>query len=189
MTLPYVYKLTHRETGEFYIGYRQSNILPAEEDLPLYQSSSRLVKEMGFDNFDFEIVSEFSSGDEAYIFEQRSIKKHIKDPLCLNRHYINVDNGSNHFVRKGPLREESLKKMIESRKGQLLTEEHKRKIGESRRGIKDKPESIKRKSDAKLGNTNGLGVKRALVECPHCHKTGGINAMKKWHFDRCKHKT
>lgn len=26
------------------------------------------------------------------------------------------------------------------------------------------------------------------VTCPHCQKTGGLPAMKKYHFDRCKHK-
>ena len=25
---PYVYKLTHKETGQFYIGYREANKLP-----------------------------------------------------------------------------------------------------------------------------------------------------------------
>jgi hypothetical protein len=26
------------------------------------------------------------------------------------------------------------------------------------------------------------------VECPHCKKTGSTNAMRRWHFDRCKRK-
>lgn len=25
--------------------------------------------------------------------------------------------------------------------------------------------------------------------CPHCGKEGGINAMKRWHFNNCKHRT
>ena len=31
--LPYVYKLVHKETGEFYIGFRCANKVPANEDL------------------------------------------------------------------------------------------------------------------------------------------------------------
>jgi len=26
------------------------------------------------------------------------------------------------------------------------------------------------------------------VSCPWCEKVGGDNAMKRWHFDNCKHK-
>lgn len=27
------------------------------------------------------------------------------------------------------------------------------------------------------------------VTCPHCSKQGGINIMKRWHFENCKNKT
>ena len=33
------------------------------------------------------------------------------------------------------------------------------------------------------------GVKKGpqeLVECPHCHKVGGVNGMTRFHFDNCK---
>lgn len=29
-------------------------------------------------------------------------------------------------------------------------------------------------------------VKQELAKCPHCDKTGGSNAMTRWHFDKCK---
>lgn len=29
---------------------------------------------------------------------------------------------------------------------------------------------------------------RAPVTCPHCGKTGALNAMRRWHFDRCRSK-
>ena len=49
---PYVYMLTHRETGQFYIGYRSGNKVPARLDLGIYyKSSSNTVKRIGFDNF------------------------------------------------------------------------------------------------------------------------------------------
>jgi len=28
-------------------------------------------------------------------------------------------------------------------------------------------------------------TKKVKVECPHCHKIGGILPMKRWHFDNC----
>lgn len=51
------------------------------------------------------------------------------------------------------------------RTGIKLTDEHKHKVSES---LKGKPKPI--------------------VQCPHCHKSGGSSAMKRWHFDNCKFK-
>ena len=42
-------------------------------------------------------------------------------------------------------------------------------------------------SIAKLGKPSALkNRKRPQKTCPHCNKTGGIGAMQRWHFDRCK---
>jgi len=30
------------------------------------------------------------------------------------------------------------------------------------------------------------GRKRHIVECPHCNKSGGVGAMGRWHFNKCK---
>jgi hypothetical protein len=98
--LPYVYWLNHKITGQFYIGYREANKLPADQDLPIYQTSSKKIKELGFENFDWKIVAEFFDGDSAYNFENHLIESYIKDPLCINGHYRK--NGSNHFKRTGP---------------------------------------------------------------------------------------
>ena len=45
------------------------------------------------------------------------------------------------------------------------TEEHKKKISESK-----------------------LGKKHKIVICPHCLKEGGIANMKRYHFNNCKYK-
>jgi len=34
-----------------------------------------------------------------------------------------------------------------------------------------------------------LSGPREVVKCPHCDKDGGINVMKRWHFDKCKFKS
>jgi group I intron endonuclease len=51
-----------------------------------------------------------------------------------------------------------------------FSEEHRKKLSESAKG---------RKSLL-------CGVKRKIVECPHCHKLGGVGPMQLWHFDRCR---
>lgn len=56
--------------------------------------------------------------------------------------------------------QEQKDKMHSWKKGRSLTEEAKQKLR--------KPQS--------------------KIECPHCNKIGGISAMKRSHFDRCKHK-
>lgn len=69
-------------------------------------------------------------------------------------------------------------------------------------GVKNifvQPEDIESKLDEgwKIGSCNSAWNKgrkipnmkpRAIVDCPHCNKSGNISQMKRWHFDNCKHK-
>jgi len=48
---------------------------------------------------------------------------------------------------------------------------------------KGKPKSEDHKQKIRAGLT---GLKRKQVTCPHCGKTGGVNNMFRYHFDRCK---
>lgn len=101
MILPYVYKLTHKETKQFYIGYREANKLPSHIDLPKYQTSSTTVKNIGFNNFDWEIIAEFFNPDDAYDFENEYIKEYIDDELCLNEFYRDTQFGKARFKHTG----------------------------------------------------------------------------------------
>lgn len=85
--MPYVYMGVHKETGQFYFGYRGANKIPSTEDLGTrYFTSSKKVKELGFDNFNWTILAEFFTGLDAYLFEQSLIEKHISNkPLNLNK--------------------------------------------------------------------------------------------------------
>ena len=155
----YVYKLTHKVTGQFYIGYRGANKLPAAEDLPKYRSSSQKVKEMGFDNFNWEILAEFQTPEEAYGHENRLIAESFDSPLCLNGHYRLANNGKRfRSDTAGP-------KISAKQTGRKLSEETKRKIRDywddevrekqrlNRLGRKDSEEAKKRKSEWQLGRT------------------------------------
>lgn len=87
----YVYMCIHKETKEFYIGYRSKNVKankPAHIDFPNYKSSSKIVKS-NFNNFTWFIVAEFHNDNDAYDFEQYLIYKHWDNPLLLNKacHY------------------------------------------------------------------------------------------------------
>jgi hypothetical protein len=83
---PYVYLCTHKETGKFYIGYREKNVklnLTSDQDLPLYKTSSNIVKS-NFAEYTWEILAEFTTGDSAYDFEQQLISENWNNPLLLN---------------------------------------------------------------------------------------------------------
>ena len=100
--VPYVYICTHKETNQFYIGYRGSNVRlnrPSHLDLPKYKTSSKIVKP-DWSNYTWTIVAEFFDPSDAYIFEQQLICDNWKNPLLLNKHY--AKDGNKHFRNSGP---------------------------------------------------------------------------------------
>lgn len=73
--LPYVYRCTERDTGQFYIGYRFKNTVPASEDFGVhYFTSNQYVKE-NFDKFDYEIIREFPDRKSAFAYETQLIRE------------------------------------------------------------------------------------------------------------------
>lgn len=97
--------------------------------------------------------------------------------------------------------------------GKTHSSEARIKIGNSSRGRKHTKESKSKISKAVSGKNNGnygreftiehrekisksrigmppgnKGKLEDRVTCPYCNKTGGKNAMQRWHFDRCKFK-
>lgn len=85
--LPYVYICTHKQTGQFYIGYRAANVKiqrPSHIDLPNYKTSSKIVQS-NFDCYMWYIIAEFFDKDSAYDFEQQLIYENWSNPLLLNK--------------------------------------------------------------------------------------------------------
>lgn len=117
--MPYVYLLVHRVTGQFYYGYREANTIPSHLDLPKYKSSSKVVKAMGFENFDWFIIAEFFRGEDAWDFEQSLIAEQFEHPLNLN--------GQHRHGRKG---------RFKSVKGIQFTAEHRAKLAAAKIGKK-----------------------------------------------------
>ena len=70
------------------------------------------------------------------------------------------------------------------------TQEAIAKMKESKKGVDYsylKGRKLTKESVAKREATRKANGNRKVLTCPHC-KTEGINFMKKWHFDNCKHK-
>lgn len=99
---PYIYKATHKETNQFYIGFRFANKVIADEDIgKVYFTSSETVHALGVENFSWEVIAEFDKVENAYYFENFYIKDVIKNPQCLNKHFIDVETNDNFpkFIR------------------------------------------------------------------------------------------
>ena len=127
--LSYVYKLTHKTTKQFYIGYREANKVPSHLDLPKYKTSSKNIFSI-FDDFLYIIIAEFFNGSDAYDYEQKLIYDNWNDPLILNE---------NCFYEKKRFRlshhtEETKNKISKTRTGMKFTESHKINIGLSSKG-------------------------------------------------------
>lgn len=125
----YVYKITVKETNQFYFGYRKANKLPPSEDfLKKYFSSSTYIQEListkGLDAIYGKIIFESMDYQESYWHEQKLIEKNFDNPLLLNQQYQKSDKGFKMFCTT----RESTLKMVETRK---------------RRGVQKTPEYIK----------------------------------------------
>lgn len=116
---PYVYLLTHKETNQFYIGSRftKRQKLPSHLDILQYQTSSKTVKKMGFENFDVTIIAEFFCADDAFKFEQQLIEE-LWSPNCLNKYFIK--SGINYYKNTGRTHSIETKQKISNARKRLL---------------------------------------------------------------------
>jgi hypothetical protein len=73
--LPYVYLCKEKTSERFYIGYRYKNWLPSSEDFGVHYFTSNEYIKNNFNNFNWYIVAEFFSKDDAYIFESQLISE------------------------------------------------------------------------------------------------------------------
>jgi hypothetical protein len=160
---PYVYRLTHPVTGEFYIGSRTANKVCAELDLPKYRTSSKYIKPR-FDEFDWAILMEFSNPSCAYDYEQYMIHETWSDPLLLNKscHYQNKKR----FHPLGIKHSEAVREANRQRKlgnknrlGKPFSEEVREQIRQKLIGYKHTDEARKNMSASRIGNTNGSALK------------------------------
>ena len=82
----------------------------------------------------------------------------------------------------GPLSKEHKNKISASNLDHSISEVTKQKIGLANRG-----RILGSLSEEQKQNLSNLMKRRPQrkIECPHCHKVGGLPAMHRWHFDSC----
>lgn len=183
--LPYVYKLTNRNTGEFYYGYRKANKVRAEKDLGFeYFTSSKCVRPR-FKEFESEIVAEFFDSNSAYWFEQSLIQENWKSTGLLNRKYVKAGGKEFYNSIKTPEVRAKISKTLTGRKQSY---EHKEKNRIRQIGVKKseiqrlalcKPKTITEELKAqwvKLKNPDSMSRPRKC-SCLLCHKETSTQQM------------
>ena len=152
---PYVYMCTNRISGQFYIGYREANVKlnrTSDVDFPVYQSSSKSVKE-SFEEFDWVIMAEFKSGKDAFDFEHALIYEHWSDPLLLNQHCCH--NGQQ-FRRTSPPWNKNTVGLYSR------SDATKKKIKEKRAAQVMRPSSLKGKSLADIHSDRAEEIRKKI---------------------------
>jgi hypothetical protein len=174
---PYVYKGVHRETGEFYIGFRSANKEPWETDLPKYRTSSKLVRPR-FDEFDWQVLMIFEKPECAYDFEQYMIHEAWGDPLLLNK---SCYHGKPSFTNAGSKHTAETKtKMRKAATGRRHTEESKRKISALKKGVKHPGHTEETREKLRIANVG----KKLTAE--HKTKLSDAQAKRNWYTDGMK---
>jgi hypothetical protein len=193
----YVYYIEHQPTGKFYYGSRYKHIhnkTQPEDDLwKKYFTSSNQVKnlrkEYGDDSFNYSVIFKSLDSDECFLVEQNMIKENLKNPLCLNMRYFDVEKSDRIFSvfgktlsTKGKPKTESTKQKM--RKPKSIT--HRKNISEAqKKNGGNGPAKHKEESKNKTRETMKLKPRGNKI-CPHCNKEGGFLSMSRWHFDNCK---
>lgn len=182
--LPYVYRLDNMNTGEFYIGFRESNTVLPENDIGIvYKTSSKFVKHR-INEFTPSVLAVFYSAEDAYWFEQELIEHNFKVSGCLNKKF-NRYNGNSVFCyspnsNNADAREKISRKMT----GRKQSFEHSEKNRLRQTGINKSEEHKKamrvpKTITAKLLEAHSKIGKDILcnrkISCIFCHKQTSLN--------------
>jgi len=195
-----------------YIGVRSCAVSPEVDN---YWGSSKHLPKNVSEAYDKFILGTFDSRVEASIDEIRRHKMNdvAANKFFINRaratstHFSTA--GTKHTPEqtakiklnwhkyRGAMSEEHKRKLVEARLGYKHSEDTKLKIAEAHKGKKFSDEHKLNLSKAAQNRVVSeetkrkitmaqTGVKYQIVNCPHCSKQGGINNMKRYHFDNCK---
>ncbi len=105
--MSFIYKITEKETGKFYIGSRYSKNCDPSDMLTTYFTSSKIVAPMihskGIDAFECVILSEGLSVDDTLILENEMIAEVLFDNLCLNQQaHVSPVMWNPHRIERSP---------------------------------------------------------------------------------------
>jgi len=190
----YVYLITNAVTGQFYYGSRAGNIKkqlhPIDDLWKHYFTSSKYVKELideyGIESFEVSILSENLNYDDSYWQEQLLIKQHRKDPMNLNRTFIDPETGSRKLSVVGETVESKkarIAKMQKTKKGKFNSNGH--------LGLKHSKETKARmqKAQQELNYKHTLEDKKRMSEIAKKNRSSLTEEERKLKYDYSSGKT
>ena len=200
MIIHTIYKSVNIKTGKVYIGFdsKWPNRVKVHKSASKKQDCKfyRAIRKYGWDNFEWSVL--YQSKDKQHTLKE--MESHfINEYDSFHNGYNSTLGGDGCFGLI--LSEESRKKISEGNKiSKPQTPEHSKKIGDALRGKKRQPlsEDVKRKiSESTKGVSKPMSEQHKMnlkchtnnsikVSCPYCGKNGQLTNMKRWHFDNCK---
>jgi hypothetical protein len=150
-------------------------------------------------DFKRRIIKQIYSNRKELLNEEHKLLSMIKDEE-LGKKYYNLQKKHFGHWSTDEYKKEKVIKIIKGNKNRLgkpKSIEEIEKIKKSLTGRKRSEESKQKQSNYWIGykqpkqqtekiSAANRGKKRKIVSCPHCNKFGGVNAMMRWHFDKCK---
>lgn len=213
----FVYQTTNLVNGKYYIGVHQCDTLD-DGYLGSGLILARAISKYGKENFKREILQFFDSPEEAFLFEAEIVTLEFVSRNSVYNVAPGGAGGSIVFNRKpflGPHTDETKERLSQGRIGKKHSSESKQRCSENSWARRDPDaqrehakkaakashaadanrtsDSNKKISDSLLRHFSQYGskvkgLKRLVVSCPHCDKSGAKNTMSRWHFDNCKFK-
>lgn len=156
-----VYMYTNKITQEIYVGQttRPLNIRAREHRGCVDSALYPIFKEYGEDALVVDVLCECSCINDLNYCEDFIIRHFRKNGFVL---YNKTMGGGGNF---GEHFDETKRAISIALKGRVLTDEHKRRIGEARRNTKHSEETKQKMSEAKMGKILSDEHKRKLSEC------------------------
>jgi group I intron endonuclease len=161
-----VYRITHRDTGVFYVGCTTKTLEKRiKRHIVCKTSIGRLMNEHGKDAFDIELLEETEDAEREKFWIQTL--HDVAPEKCLNKNvqglWKDVDETRRKIseANRDPS-DETRRKMSEARRNQSA--ETRRKISEAKRGKKHSEEARRKISEALRGENNPLYGKKHSEE-------------------------
>lgn len=181
-----IYKTVHILEGYEYVGVHFGT------EVDSYLGSGvllkRAIRKYGRQSFHRKILFRFETADEAYAKESELVDAAwVASPYTYNlalggrgRDSFQSSEETRQKLRK-PKSDEHRAAISKGKTGLKMAERHRAAQSERQLGSKHSEETKQKMREQRSGR------KAAIIECPHCNRTGGAPAMKQWHFDNCKH--